>query len=155
MDIKNIIKNITPSVLVMSVGLLGAWLVYDNYFSDKISAAQVSTFQPAAGEETHTPALEEAVETATEAATDMTTEEAIQCMMDENGMPLMNEDGSGCIPAPMDETMMDETMIDETMMDETMMDETMMDETMMDSMMEQGTVTTEGATPAEDATSAE
>ena len=52
MEIRNIIKSVTPSVAVMVVGLLGAWLVYDSFFSDKISATteQVSIVEPAAGE---------------------------------------------------------------------------------------------------------
>jgi len=68
MDIKNILKNITPSVTVMVVGLVGAYFVYNTYFSDRV-ASGVAGYEPAAGEEV--------VVTEGETAVDMTvTEEA-------------------------------------------------------------------------------
>src|SRR5688572_21812634 len=50
MKTKNIIRNILPSVAVMVAGLMGAYLVYQNYFEDNV-ALQVSTYEPAAGDE--------------------------------------------------------------------------------------------------------
>ncbi len=50
MEIKNIIKNITPSITVMVIGLVGAYFVYNTYFSDRV-ASGVATYEPAAGEE--------------------------------------------------------------------------------------------------------
>ena len=107
MKLTTIIKNITPSVAVMVVGLLGAWLVYDNYFSDKVSAEQVSTFEPAAGETTAAPAAE-ATAAVTEAAPAVegtvdaaaAAVEEVKCMMDAEGKTVMNADNTACVPMP-------------------------------------------------------
>lgn len=64
----NIFKNITPAVAVMLAGLLGAYLVYDNYFTDKTSSVVVQGIEPASGEEAAAPATTEG---ATPAATGM------------------------------------------------------------------------------------
>lgn len=50
MEINNVIKNVTPAVAVMVVGLVGAYFVYDNYFSAR-TATSVSIIEPAGGEE--------------------------------------------------------------------------------------------------------
>lgn len=50
MDIKNIMRNVTPSLTVMVVGLVGAYFVYNTYFSDRV-ATGVASYEPAAGEE--------------------------------------------------------------------------------------------------------
>lgn len=51
MDSKNIFKNIAPSIAVMVIGLVGAYFVYNTYFSGS-PAQSVASFEPAAGEET-------------------------------------------------------------------------------------------------------
>lgn len=48
---KNIFKNIAPAVVVMAAGLLGAFMVYDSYFSGRTEAGVYSEIAPAAGEE--------------------------------------------------------------------------------------------------------
>lgn len=50
MDLKIIIRNIAPSVTVMVVGLMGAYFVYNTYFSDRV-ASSFAGFEPAAGQE--------------------------------------------------------------------------------------------------------
>ena len=50
MNVRNIIMNVTPAIAVMVAGIVGAYMVYDNYFSDNITASQLSNFEPAAGE---------------------------------------------------------------------------------------------------------
>lgn len=50
MKTKNVIRNVLPSLAVMVAGLLGAYMVYQNYFEDNI-ALQISTYEPAAGDE--------------------------------------------------------------------------------------------------------
>ena len=52
MDLKNIMKNIAPSVTVMVVGLVGAYFVYNVYFSDRVATTYAGV-EPAAGEEIH------------------------------------------------------------------------------------------------------
>lgn len=47
---KNILRNITPAFVVMIVGLAGAYFVYNNYFSEKVSS-ELGAIQPAAGED--------------------------------------------------------------------------------------------------------
>jgi hypothetical protein len=49
-SIKTVFKNIAPAVVVMVAGLLGAFMVYDSYFSGDNTAAY-SQISPAAGEE--------------------------------------------------------------------------------------------------------
>lgn len=46
---KNILRNITPAFVVMIVGLAGAYFVYNNYFSEKVSS-EFGAIQPAAGD---------------------------------------------------------------------------------------------------------
>ena len=50
MNVKDIFKNIVPSVAVMVIGLGGAYFVYNAYFSDRIGA-DLASFEPAAGQE--------------------------------------------------------------------------------------------------------
>ncbi|MCB9991233.1 MAG: colicin transporter [Rhodospirillales bacterium] len=76
MDIKSIMRNITPSVSVMVVGLVGAYFVYNVYFSDRV-ATDYAGFEPAAGEEVMAEAAAEHAEEAhdaMEAAHDMAEE---------------------------------------------------------------------------------
>ncbi len=54
MNMTSIIKNVAPAIAVMVAGLVGAYTVYDFYFSDNITAAQVQMYQPAAGGEIST-----------------------------------------------------------------------------------------------------
>lgn len=110
MKLTNIIKNVTPSVAVMVAGLLGAWLVYDNYFSDKVSAEQISTFEPAAGEDMAAPAVGEEMPMDSAPVVEGTVGEGapavpaeVKCMMDEHGAPIMNAEGTACVPMPMEE----------------------------------------------------
>lgn len=110
MNIRNIFKNITPSVAVMVVGLLGAYMVYDNYFSSKVETADIAGFEPAAGEEMPAATLEVTTEAATgdaaaavEGAVEAITQEAPNCLMDEQGNPVMGEDGVTCVPGPVPE----------------------------------------------------
>ena len=107
MKLTNIIKNVTPSVAVMVAGLLGAWLAYDNYFSDKVSAEQISTFEPAAGEDMAVPAAETVPMEAAPAVEGAVVEGAaaavaaeVKCTMDATGAPVMNAEGTACVPAP-------------------------------------------------------
>lgn len=81
MDIKNIMKNVTPSITVMAVGLVGAYFVYNTYFSDKVASGYAS-FEPAAGEEMFVDESEMAPEMAEDVseigeATDMMAEEGV------------------------------------------------------------------------------
>lgn len=113
MNIGNIFKNVTPSVAVMVVGLLGAYLVYDNYFSKSVETADIASFEPAAGEEA-TEAVTESVVAVEGAATiesavdavegtaEAVTQEAPICLMDDHGNPVMGEDGITCVPAPVE-----------------------------------------------------
>ncbi len=50
MEISTIIRNVAPSITVMVVGLMGAYFVYNIYFSDRV-ATGFAGFEPAAGEE--------------------------------------------------------------------------------------------------------
>jgi len=52
--LRNIFKSMAPAVSVVIAGVVGAYLVYDNYLSDRMSAAQVSGYEPAAGDENNT-----------------------------------------------------------------------------------------------------
>lgn len=61
---KNIFKNIAPAVVVMAAGLLGAFMVYDSYFSGRTEAGVYSEIAPAAGEEAVVVVEETAEETA-------------------------------------------------------------------------------------------
>ncbi len=47
----NIVRNIFPSIAIMIMGVMGSYFVYDTYFSGKMSAVQVSMYEPAAGDE--------------------------------------------------------------------------------------------------------
>ena len=46
----NLMKNITPSIAVMAVGLAGAFFVYNVYFKNDVNST-FSSIEPAAGEE--------------------------------------------------------------------------------------------------------
>ena len=46
---KTVIKNVIPAVVVMVTGLVGTYLVYNNYLGDRLSASQVNSLEPAAG----------------------------------------------------------------------------------------------------------
>ena len=46
--IRNILKNIVPSLFVMGVGLFGAFFVYNNYAST-FSGNGIASIEPAAG----------------------------------------------------------------------------------------------------------
>ena len=50
-SLKNIMKNVTPAFTVMAVGVLGAYMVYNVYFSDRV-ASSITSIEPAAGYET-------------------------------------------------------------------------------------------------------
>jgi len=65
MSKKNVFKNITPSVAIVVAGLAGAYLVYNTYFSDNVTAVQMSAFEPAAGETVATETTTAVVETTT------------------------------------------------------------------------------------------
>lgn len=110
MDIKSIFKNITPAVAIMVVGVLGAYLVYDNYFSGESAAVQVSGFEPAAGEETmgghdameahdSMMATPEGEAVAPEVVVNVDEE---GCVLDEAGNRSFDEAGS-CVMAPVAE----------------------------------------------------
>ncbi len=49
MDLKSIMRNVTPSFTVMALGLVGAYFVYNTYFSDRV-ATGFASFEPAAGQ---------------------------------------------------------------------------------------------------------
>lgn len=53
MSFKNIFKNIMPSAMVLTVGVLGAYTVYNVYFSQRV-ASSLASFEPAAGAATAT-----------------------------------------------------------------------------------------------------
>lgn len=112
MQLKNIVKNIVPALAIMVIGVGGAYVTYDKFFSDKVSAEQASIMEPAAGEDAAAPVADTAAPATEEAAPAMATEtmpsdtaaeEAVKCMMDDKGAPIMKEDGTGCVP------MMEET----------------------------------------------
>jgi len=46
---RTVFKNVMPAVVVMTAGLVGTYLVYNNYLSDRVSASQVNDLEPAAG----------------------------------------------------------------------------------------------------------
>lgn len=105
MQLNNIIKSITPALVVMIVGLGGAYLTYNMFFSNKVATPEFSAVEPAAGDAVATGTDVPAAVTATEGAADAavkteTTTEAVapECMKDEAGQPIMKEDGSGCVP---------------------------------------------------------
>jgi hypothetical protein len=71
---KTVFKNVIPAVVVMTAGLIGTYLVYNNYLSDRVSASQVSGLEPAAGgDETITAAPAASDEQFTPAAAPSTT----------------------------------------------------------------------------------
>lgn len=49
-QIRTVFKNIAPAVVVMVAGLLGAFMVYDSYFTNTNVAGQYSQIAPAAGD---------------------------------------------------------------------------------------------------------
>lgn len=107
MQLGNILKNITPAIAVMIVGVGGAYLTYDKFFSNKVSAVEASTFEPAAGEEAQAPVVDETAAPApAEGLPAAEIAPTVQCKMD-NGVPVMKEDGSSCVPAEV-QCMMDE-----------------------------------------------
>jgi hypothetical protein len=53
---KTVFRNVMPAVVVMAAGLVGTYLVYNNYLSDRVGASQVNNLEPAAGDETTTAA---------------------------------------------------------------------------------------------------
>lgn len=78
----NILRNITPAVAVMVAGLAGAYLVYDNFFTQN-STDSIAAISPAAGEYNEesiiiaeADAAEGAVAATTEAVTETVTEGA-------------------------------------------------------------------------------
>ena len=100
MDIRAIGRNVLPAIAVMVVGVLGAYLVYQNYFSDRVTAEQASAYAPAAGEEVaadeeamaadETMAVEDPmaageVEATTIGDTTVQTTDALGRKVDENG----------------------------------------------------------------------
>lgn len=50
-SVTNILRNVMPAFAVMALGLGGAYLVYENYFSDRIEGSKYSAIAPAAGTE--------------------------------------------------------------------------------------------------------
>lgn len=50
-SVTNIMRNVMPAFAVMALGLGGAYLVYENYFSDSIEGRKYSSIAPAAGSE--------------------------------------------------------------------------------------------------------
>ncbi len=112
MDIRNIFRNISPAVAVMVVGVLGAYLVYDNYFSNDTAAA-IGAVEPAAGDEAAAPvadtadaAAPAADETAAVPAGDampapapVKTDEN-GCLLDDAGKTTLDEAGNCVKPAP-------------------------------------------------------
>lgn len=90
MDIKNIIRNITPSVTVMVVGLVGAYFVYNTYFSDRVASGVVG-FEPAAGEEVVMTEGMDAVEAVTEGEVTMTSAEEMATDAAEGTVETMTE----------------------------------------------------------------
>jgi len=57
-SINNLVRNTTPAIAVMVVGLVGAYFVYDNYFSERVTTSFISTIEPAAGDVYETEAYE-------------------------------------------------------------------------------------------------
>lgn len=79
MEPKNMMRNIVPSIAVMAIGLVGAYFVYNVYFSDKTAttAAQIATFEPASGDDV---AVTEGVATEETATEDATVEGVTETM---------------------------------------------------------------------------
>ena len=48
-QIKNVMKNVTPAFFVMVVGLMGAFFVYQSYVGTDGTAAGIASIEPAAG----------------------------------------------------------------------------------------------------------
>lgn len=46
-QLKNVVKNVMPSVMVLAAGLVGAMLVHNSYLSD--DARRLNSLEPAAG----------------------------------------------------------------------------------------------------------
>lgn len=61
---RNILRNVLPALAVMIAGLIGAYLVYDNYLADRGVAAQMAGLDPAAGDAAGTAAATATVQTA-------------------------------------------------------------------------------------------
>ena len=49
-QVTNIMRNVTPAIAVMAVGLAGAYFVYNVYFSDSSETARFASMEPAAGQ---------------------------------------------------------------------------------------------------------
>lgn len=89
-SINNLVKNTTPAIAVMVVGLVGAYFVYDNYFSERVTSSYVSTIEPAAGDVYET----EAYDAVPDAEEGLIIYEDEGAMSYEEETELMIEDGS-------------------------------------------------------------
>ena len=82
---RSVLKNVMPAVVVMFTGLLGSYLVYNSYLSDRVEASDFSALEPAAGDETvDKPAGEAAPAPATE----------------EKFVPVSKDKAAVAVPAP-------------------------------------------------------
>lgn len=107
MDIKNIFKNITPAIAVMIVGVVGAYVVYDNFFSGQVPSAAVGTIEPAAGEETLAP-VTEGMGAAVDATTEAAPAAAEAVATDAAAAVAPKTDAEGCLLGDTGEKVLDE-----------------------------------------------